>query len=84
MVVACPEPRVGTQDLASARRLINVRATTPGDGIGADLVNPRNLAKLRRDIAAAGGAAIAKNGYVTAIDVLLPPKPNADTNRGDS
>ena len=34
-------------------------------------MNPRNQAKLRRDIAAAGSAAIAKNGYVTAIDVLL-------------
>jgi hypothetical protein len=34
-------------------------------------MNPRNQAKLRRDIAAAGSTAIAKNGYVTAIDVLL-------------
>jgi len=34
-------------------------------------VNPQNLAKLRRSIAAAGSAAIAKNGYVTTIDALL-------------
>ncbi|MGH8882517.1 MAG: hypothetical protein ACRD0P_35085, partial [Stackebrandtia sp.] len=32
---------------------------------------PRNRAKLRRAIAAAGNTAVAKNGYVTAIDVLL-------------
>jgi hypothetical protein len=36
-----------------------------------DLMNPAMEAKLRRDIAAAGSAAVAKNGYVTAIDVLL-------------
>lgn len=34
-------------------------------------MNSRNLAKLRREIAAAGGAAVAKNGYATAIDALL-------------
>lgn len=34
-------------------------------------MNPAMEVKLRRDIAAAGGAAAAKNGYVTAIDVLL-------------
>lgn len=34
-------------------------------------MNPQNQAKLRRAIAAAGSAAIAKNGYVTAIDVLV-------------
>jgi hypothetical protein len=34
-------------------------------------VNPQNQAKLWRAIATAGGAAIAKNGYVTAIDVLV-------------
>jgi hypothetical protein len=34
-------------------------------------VNPQNEAKLRRKIAAACSAAIAKNGYVTAIDALL-------------
>jgi hypothetical protein len=34
-------------------------------------VNPQNEAKLRRKIAAASKAAIAKNGYVTAIDALL-------------
>jgi hypothetical protein len=34
-------------------------------------MNARTEAKLRRDIAAAGSAAVAKNGYVTAIDVLL-------------
>ncbi|GAB3951103.1 hypothetical protein GCM10029976_086920 [Kribbella albertanoniae] len=31
----------------------------------------RSQEKLRRDIAAAGNAAIAKNGYATVIDVLL-------------
>jgi predicted RecA/RadA family phage recombinase len=50
-------------------------------------VNPQNQAKLRRAIAAAGGAAIAKNGYVTAIDVLvgvgwLPPAKVEDWRRG--
>ena len=34
-------------------------------------MNPQNQAKLRRAIAAAGSAAVAKNGYVTAIDALL-------------
>jgi hypothetical protein len=34
-------------------------------------VNPQNQAKLRRRIADAGSAAVAKNGYVTAIDVLV-------------
>jgi hypothetical protein len=34
-------------------------------------VNPENQAKLRRKLAAATSAAIAKNGYVTAIDALL-------------
>jgi hypothetical protein len=34
-------------------------------------MNPQNQAKLRCDIAAAGRAAIARNGYVTAIDVVL-------------
>jgi hypothetical protein len=34
-------------------------------------MNPQNLTRLRRGIAAAGSAAVAKNGYVTAIDVLL-------------
>lgn len=34
-------------------------------------MNPENQAKLRRKIAAAGSAAVAKNGYVTAIDALL-------------
>ncbi|MGH3623531.1 MAG: hypothetical protein ACRDQ5_17320 [Sciscionella sp.] len=34
-------------------------------------MNPRNQAKLWREIAAAGSAAVAKNGYVTAIDALL-------------
>lgn len=34
-------------------------------------MNPQSQAKLRRRIAAAGSAAIAKNGYVTAIDVLV-------------
>jgi hypothetical protein len=34
-------------------------------------MNARTDAKLWRDIAAAGSAAVAKNGYVTAIDVLL-------------
>ena len=34
-------------------------------------MKPENQAKLWRDIAAAGSAALAKNGYVTAIDVLL-------------
>jgi hypothetical protein len=34
-------------------------------------VNPQNQAKLRGKIAAASKAAIAKNGYVTAIDALL-------------
>lgn len=34
-------------------------------------MNPQNQAKLRPAIATAGGAAIAKNGYVTAIDVLV-------------
>jgi hypothetical protein len=34
-------------------------------------MNARTEAKLRRDIAAVGSAAVAKNGYVTAIDVLL-------------
>ncbi|WP_410624954.1 hypothetical protein [Amycolatopsis sp. cmx-8-4] len=34
-------------------------------------MNPQNQAKLRRDIAAAGSAAIARNGYATTIDVLL-------------
>jgi hypothetical protein len=34
-------------------------------------MNPQNEAKLRRKIAAAGGAAVAKNGYVATIDALL-------------
>lgn len=34
-------------------------------------MNPQNEAELWRKIAAAGSAAIAKNGYVTAIDALL-------------
>jgi len=34
-------------------------------------MNPENQAKLRRKIAAAGGAAVTKNGYVTAVDALL-------------
>lgn len=34
-------------------------------------MNPQNQAKLRRKIGAAGSAAVAKNGYVTAIDALL-------------
>src|SRR2546426_821886 len=34
-------------------------------------MNPQNQAKLRRRIAAAGGAAVTRNGYVTAIDALL-------------
>lgn len=34
-------------------------------------MNPQNEAKLRRKIAAAGSVAVAKNGYVTAIDALL-------------
>src|SRR5881227_359922 len=45
----------------------------PCRGIAAfeERVNPQNEAKLRRKIAAASSAAIAKNGYVTAIDALL-------------
>jgi len=34
-------------------------------------MNPDNQAKLWHRIAAAGSAAVAKNGYVTAIDALL-------------
>lgn len=34
-------------------------------------MNPENEEKLWHRIAAAGGAAVAKNGYVTAIDALL-------------
>ncbi len=34
-------------------------------------MNPKNQARLRRDIAAACGAAVAKNGYATAVDALL-------------
>ena len=34
-------------------------------------MSPENQAKLRRRIAAAGSAAVAKNGYVTAVDALL-------------
>lgn len=34
-------------------------------------MNPQNEVKLRRKTAAASNAAIAKNGYVTAIDALL-------------
>jgi len=34
-------------------------------------MNSQNQAKLRREIAAAGTAAVARNGYVTAIDALL-------------
>jgi hypothetical protein len=34
-------------------------------------VNPQNRAKLRGKIVAASSAALAKNGYVTAIDALL-------------
>jgi hypothetical protein len=34
-------------------------------------MNSRNQAKLRREIATAGTAAVARNGYVTAIDALL-------------
>jgi hypothetical protein len=34
-------------------------------------MNPQNQAKLRRAIATAGSAAVAKNGYVTTIDALL-------------
>ncbi|MPZ79988.1 MAG: hypothetical protein GEV28_06135 [Actinophytocola sp.] len=34
-------------------------------------MNPRNQAWLRREIAAAGTAAVARKGYVTAIDALL-------------
>ena len=34
-------------------------------------MSPRNQQKLWHTIAAAGSAAIAKNGYATAIDVLL-------------
>jgi hypothetical protein len=30
-------------------------------------MNPENQAKLWREIATAGSAAVAKNGYVTAI-----------------
>jgi hypothetical protein len=36
-----------------------------------DVVNPENQVKLRRKLAAATSAAIAKNGYVTAIDALI-------------
>lgn len=36
-----------------------------------ELVDPRNETKLRHKIAAAGEAALAKTGYVTAIDALL-------------
>lgn len=34
-------------------------------------MNSQNQANLRRTIAAAGTAAVARNGYVTAIDALL-------------
>lgn len=34
-------------------------------------MNSQNQAKLRREIAAAGTAAVARNGYVAAIDALL-------------
>lgn len=34
-------------------------------------MNSQNQARLRREIAAAGSAAVARNGYVTAIDALL-------------
>ncbi|QWF81862.1 hypothetical protein [Amycolatopsis sp. CA-230715] len=34
-------------------------------------MNPQNEAKLWQKISAAGSAAVAKNGYVTAIDALL-------------
>lgn len=34
-------------------------------------MNPANEAKLRKKIAAAGEAALTRNGYVTAIDALL-------------
>jgi hypothetical protein len=34
-------------------------------------MDPRNLTKLRHNVAAAGSAALVKNGYVTAVDVLL-------------
>lgn len=34
-------------------------------------MNARTEAKLRRDIAAAGSAAVVRNGHVTAIDVLM-------------
>jgi hypothetical protein len=34
-------------------------------------MNSQNQAKLRRTIAAAGTVAVARNGYVTAIDALL-------------
>jgi hypothetical protein len=34
-------------------------------------MNPQNEAKLRHKIAAAGSAAVARNGYVTPIDALL-------------
>jgi hypothetical protein len=34
-------------------------------------MNPENEEKLWRRIAAAGSTAVAKNGYVTAIDALL-------------
>jgi hypothetical protein len=34
-------------------------------------MNSQNQTKLRREIAAAGTAAVARNGYVTAIDALL-------------
>jgi hypothetical protein len=34
-------------------------------------MDPRNQQKLWQKIAAAGSAAVAKNGYVTAIDALL-------------
>jgi hypothetical protein len=34
-------------------------------------MNAQNQAKLRREIAAAGKAAVARNGYVSAVDALL-------------
>ena len=34
-------------------------------------MNSQNQATLRREIAAAGSAAVARNGYATAIDALL-------------
>jgi hypothetical protein len=34
-------------------------------------MNPQNQARMRRAVVAAGTAAVARNGYVTAIDAVL-------------